>query len=402
MGKLVRWILFLVVLVIFTSGAIAVYTVFVKPDRKAAVPSFRGNSVLDATAEAEKLGLVVQVEPVASTLSEGRVLAQSPEAGQQLRKGQVIVLQISRGGKLHAVPDVRGKTLEKAQEEIKAQGFAAGDVVRINNAGSQAGTVIAQSPAAPANTVAGRKIDLLIQDGAGIATDVTVPDVNRKSEKEARSILAEAGVKVQAVDKVYSPLLSEGTAIETRPVAGSRIKPDQGVILKLATQRRPAGFMEADTKTAQGTQANTSVRRVTNAAPTQTEEPKTQTAQTPRSTKASLAAREDDVFIGDSSTPAPARTVAQNQPAAQTRPAAQPQQVQASEGSKTARIRYQVPPIAKPMNLRIEITDPSGKRDVLNRQVRSGESINTSAKYTQECVISIYLGGESVWQEKQR
>ena len=54
------------------------------------------------------------------------------------------------------------------------------------------------------------------------------------------------------------------------------------------------------------------------------------------------------------------------------------------------------------MNLRVEITDPSGKRDVLNRQVKAGDSINTTAKYSQECLITIYLGGESVWQEKQR
>ena len=71
-------------------------------------------------------------------------------------------------------------------------------------------------------------------------------------------------------------------------------------------------------------------------------------------------------------------------------------------GSKTAKIRYVVPPIARPMDLRIEITDPSGKREIMNRQVRSGESINTTAKYSQECMISIYLGGESVWQERQR
>ena len=54
------------------------------------------------------------------------------------------------------------------------------------------------------------------------------------------------------------------------------------------------------------------------------------------------------------------------------------------------------------MELRIELTDPAGKRTVMNRQVRSGESISTTASYTQECMISIYLGGEFVWQERQR
>ena len=54
------------------------------------------------------------------------------------------------------------------------------------------------------------------------------------------------------------------------------------------------------------------------------------------------------------------------------------------------------------LNLRIELTDPSGKRDVLNRPARSGESVSIEAPYTQECVVSIYLGGDFVWQEKHR
>ncbi len=53
------------------------------------------------------------------------------------------------------------------------------------------------------------------------------------------------------------------------------------------------------------------------------------------------------------------------------------------------------------MNLRIEVTDPSGKREIMNRQVRSGESISAAARYSNECIVTIYLGGESVWQERK-
>lgn len=409
-GGVVLWTLFIVVMIIFTSGAVAVYTVFLKPSNSTKVPLFRERPITEAVAEAESLGLIVQVEPVASSLPEGRVLAQSPEAGEELRKGQVIVLQVAGGGELHAIPNVTGKTLAKAQDEIKSQGFSLGDVIRINQPNAKPGTVIAQSPSAPAKVASGRRIDLLVQEGTPAEEVVTIPDVNRMTEQEARSVIEGAGLKVQAVDRVYSPLLPEGLAIETRPGAGGAIRAGQGVILKLATQRRPAGFMDADTTTTtnkNGTATRASSQQTT----TQPAKAATTTpAQNPARPVTVSVAGQEDVFIGDDYAGSPTKpgtgTTASRQtstPASTQTPAQTPTQTPASSGgSKTARIRYTVPPIVRPMTLRIELTDPAGKRDVLNRQVRSGETINTTARYSQECVISIYLDNEFVWQERQK
>ena len=432
-GGIISLVIFMVVVTIFASGAIAFYTIFMKPENKSQVPQFVGNTTVEAVAEAERLGLVVQIESVASTMPEGRVLAQSPKAGEELRKGQVVLLQVSQGGELHPIPDVQGKTLAKAQEEIKNQGFSLGDVIKINEPNVKAGTVIAQSPATPANVASGRKIDLLVQAGTAQAENITIPDVNRMTEEEARNVLEAGGVKVQAVDRVYSPLLPEGLAIETRPGAGTLIKPGQGVILKLATQRRPAGYSDVDNKRDTSTRqtANGTVTAPRNTA-SKTQEPaeKTTTAQNQNNNRGVSvpAGGEDDVFIGDDydisalkttaaqkSSTAPAPSANSN-----SRPAAAPanntQQTQTQKpqstpaaasapstgGSKTARIRYPVPPLARPMELKIEVTDPNGKREVMNRQVRGGENISTTTTYSQECVINIYLGGEFVWQERQR
>ena len=432
-GGIIGLIVFLVVVTIFASGAIAVYTIFLKPEGKSEVPNFVGSSRADAVSESERLGLVIQFEPVASTMPEGRVIAQSPQPGQELRRGQVVLLHVSQGGELHPVPDVKGKTLAKAQEEIKAQGFLLGDVIKINEPDAKAGTVIAQSPASPANVASGRKIDLLVQAGTAQPEGVTVPDVNRMTEEEARNVLETAGVRVQAVDRVYSPLLPEGLAIETKPGAGTSMRTGQGVILKLATQRRPAGYSDADSKTSTRQTANGTVTTPRNTA-SKTQEPaatqttaSTQNSDSNNNRNVSVnVGGEDEVFIGDdydvsaltrtaqtsrpsatasntgrsasTNTSTPASSPATSQPAQQpSTPAAT-----SSGGSKTARIRYPVPPLAKPMDLKIEITDPNGRREVMNRQVRGGENINTTASYSQECVISIYLGGEFVWQEKQR
>ena len=412
-GGIVLTTIFFVAAIIFASGAIAVYTVFMKPEGKSQVPNFRDSSIVDAVAEAEKLGLVVQLEPVASTIAEGRVLAQTPEPGTELRKGLVVVLQVSKGGELHDVPDVKGMTVTDAQAEIKAQGFTMGDVVKVREPKFKPGEVIAQSPSSPAKAAAGRKIDLLVQDGADANGVITVPDVNRMTEKEAREVLTAAGLKVQGVDRVYSPLLPEGLAIETRPGAGSVLRAGQGVILKLATQRRPAGYMGADSKvttTENGTARRVSSQRDTDNNPASKTQPSKTTAQTPPQKTPEPPKNDEEEFVGQDDytamTPSPQKTSSTppaNTPSTPpaTTPAPSTPPATSSGGTKTAKIRYPVPPIGRPMNLRIEVVDPSGKRDILSRQVKGGETISATANYTQECIITVYLGGEAVWNDKR-
>jgi serine/threonine-protein kinase len=72
------------------------------------------------------------------------------------------------------------------------------------------------------------------------------------------------------------------------------------------------------------------------------------------------------------------------------------------EEVKTARIRYQVPPLARPMSLRVEIIDDKGTRTLLDRQARSGEYVELEAEYVGEAAVTIYLGGEFVWQDRYR
>ena len=370
-----------------------------------------GRSVVEAVSLAENLGLVVQVEPVGGSLPEGMVLAQSPEAGIELRKGQVVILQVSRGGKLHPVPDLSGKNLIAAQNLIKESGFTVGDVIKIREGNLSGGTVIAYSPSAPANIISGRKIDLLVQEGGN--SEILIPDASRLDESEARKLLGTNGIQVTGVERVYSPLVPEGLVIESKPAAGSAIKLGQGVILKLATQKRPAGYIgdedinnknnsSANNNNANNTKQNnnnnnSSVRRVNIQTPAQNNNAQ---EKKPEPTPEKI----------------PAKTQTQTQVKTQTQqnaqnnndnnnnniPPAQDAKAPAATGNKTVNIRYQVPPLTSPMSLKIELTDPKGTRTILNRQARSGESINIPANYSQECMISIYLGGTPVWQEKHK
>ena len=97
MGKIFRWAVVLVLLVILISGSVAFYTVFFG-GKDLVIPPLREMSVLDAVDEAERLGLAVKIEQVDSSIPSGTVLAQWPEPGTKVRKDKSIILKVSKGG----------------------------------------------------------------------------------------------------------------------------------------------------------------------------------------------------------------------------------------------------------------------------------------------------------------
>ena len=98
--------------------------------------------------------------------------------------------------------------------------------------------------------------------------------------------------------------------------------------------------------------------------------------------------------------PAQTKQVSAQSSALPPPPASQAQSVNLPAGSKLAKIRYQVPPLTQPLNLKIEMVDPSGKKVLLDRDAKSGESVSLDTSYSKECIVTISLGGSFVWQER--
>ncbi|GHV43989.1 penicillin-binding protein [Synergistales bacterium] len=397
MDKMFRWTLLIVVFVIFASGVVAVYTIFFRraPD-DVQMPLMRERSILDAQADAERLGLTVKIEQVASSLPPGRVLAQSPEAGVRLSKNKTIILQVSRGGARRAVPDVRNLNIARAQTVIREQGFDVGDVIYIKDDSHAGGLVIAQNPAAPANVPSNKKVDLLVSQG-GVNADgnIIVPDVAQMNEREAKELLASSGFKVPAVDYVYSPNDAEGKVIGTRPVAGAQVRVGDGIRLKVATTRRPDGAPDV---------AVTPVQTPAQTPP----------QPTPGQVRVDIPGR-DPIIVGSVPSVIQNPTLQNTGPAPTPQPTVQPQPAPvpapptpqppanlAPISGKIAHIRYPVPPLARPLRLKIELTDPSGTKVLVDRDAKSGERVELDAQYSKECVVTIYLGGDFVWQDSYK
>jgi len=410
MGKIFRWTLLLVVLVIFASGSVAFYTVFFSTSEEITMPSLRNMSLLDAEREARRLGLTVKAEPVVSSLPQWQVVAQSPEAGIKVRSDRTIILKVSRGGVRRSIPDVRKLPASEAQNVLQEQGFEIGDVIYIKDDSRPGGTVIAQSPSSPANIPSDKKVDLLVsQGGASADGRLVIPDVAGMAERRARELLTASGFKIAVVDTVYSPNDTDGHVIGTRPAGGTMARAGDGIRLRVATNKRPDGIPERPGPAAQG-QVQAQAQTTTPGASPQVVvtvpgHGNILIGNDPPLPSSQVKAVDTNISVFDQPRQ-PASPQATPQPQQQT---AQPQQRQPGGnqqanlqpvGGKIAKIRYQVPPLARPLRLKIELMDPSGTKVLLERDARSGEYVALDAPYSKECVVMIYLGNQFVWQDR--
>ncbi|MDE8685436.1 PASTA domain-containing protein, partial [Adlercreutzia rubneri] len=97
------------------KGATITLTIAVGPDTLDA-PNFKNMTMDDARQAAEDAGLkVVEAESKYSEdVAEGKIISQSPAAGDPVKPGTTIEVVTSRGRELTTVPNVIGMTEEQA------------------------------------------------------------------------------------------------------------------------------------------------------------------------------------------------------------------------------------------------------------------------------------------------
>jgi len=86
------------------------------------------------------------------TVPNGEVIAQAPVAGSSVAPGTQVLFQVSEGkapadATMVKVPDLMGMTADQAEDAVKAIGLD-DDIVEIEYADADAGTVFGQLPAA--------------------------------------------------------------------------------------------------------------------------------------------------------------------------------------------------------------------------------------------------------------
>jgi len=212
----------------------------VEPESKeAVVPDLKGLSLMDASRKLREIGLAVGTieSKEDASIPAGRVLAQSPKAGEKIERGSKIAVTIAKKGvkATFEVPDVVGKTREEAEKTVREAGFIPGAVSFASAPeGKAVGTVLSQNPVA--GTRVARKGTIALTVAREPGTKVKIPGLLGLPRERAEALLKEAGLVTGAVFDEPHEDEKKGTVLKQTPEAGTEVDPGTRVDLVVASE----------------------------------------------------------------------------------------------------------------------------------------------------------------------
>jgi beta-lactam-binding protein with PASTA domain len=181
------------------------------------VPDVRGRSATDALTALAKLGLNPRITRVFSSNQPDTVTGQNPAPGDQVVTGTDVRINVSRGAKPIAVPDVTGQPYANAESALRAQGFV---VTRADVQSDTAakGVVVAEDPPPGTQVAKGSKVTLSVSKGP---STTTVPDVTGQSQALAESLLGSSGLTPAVIYTAVTDPSQDGIVLSQDPIGGS-------------------------------------------------------------------------------------------------------------------------------------------------------------------------------------
>ncbi len=194
-SNVVWWVMTAVVTMVVLYGLyVGSVSIYEKVVNSATVDSYAGYDVATAKREVQRIGLKPEVMEINhSTISAGTVIMQAPQEDTVLRKGDVVVLTVSKGPASQTVPKVVNLTTGDAATVLKSYGLTLSVVERVVSKSQAAGFIISQSPAEGDQCQPGDIVEVVVSGGIAY-----VPRVAGRQLSEARELITAAGLTVDA------------------------------------------------------------------------------------------------------------------------------------------------------------------------------------------------------------
>jgi eukaryotic-like serine/threonine-protein kinase len=231
-----RWLLAtLIVLGLLAASAAGGYLLW---DRVLApvtpIPAVVGAASDVAVDRLEEAGFVVRVaneRPHHLEVPADHVLDQSPTG--EARRGASIVLTVSAGPRQVEVPDVVGEPAEEATAAVSEAGLVPVTSEEYDEE-VPAGIVLSADPRPGEVLDETSEVALVISRGP---RPIEVADVRGRSLDEATTVLREAGLELEVVDRRYDDATAAGTVLSQDPAPGSVLR--RGDTVQVTVSRGP-------------------------------------------------------------------------------------------------------------------------------------------------------------------
>ena len=399
MSKTYRWVIIIAFAVIMICGYFAFKTVFME-NKDIIVPSVVGTQLIDAVDMLQSRGLFAKVDKIDSPERADTVISQNIPEGTRVAKGKALLIKVSKGGALVPIPDVRGMKFEEGIKRLNEAGFKVDKVMRVTDKLKPAGSIIAQNPAAPQTVAANAMVSLIVSLGSDReGSFVLVPDLIGLDVESATKAIEKSELSVGATTEAPSKTAAVGKVLSTSPRKGASVPAGTAINLTVARTLTEAEALDAQLPTdSQNKEREEVVRKIVIKESTPVKIPlKGDQAVSPdkglvvKKTEEGAAVELIPVSQADKDKVTKAEEKKSDE---STSPAVK------STQKKTAKIRYQTPPLSKPLALKIEMKDSSGTRIIKESTAKSGEYISLDVPYTGEATVMITLGGDLVWRDQ--
>lgn len=167
----------------------------------------------------------------------GKVIIQTPKAGEIVKEGRNIYLVISGGVSYVDVPRLIGKSLRDAKLNLERLGLKLGriDEVPSNN---PADMIIAQEIQPGTKVKKGEVVNISVSLGE-VEGNIEVPNLIGKSLNEAQMILSNSGLISGRINYQPSFTLLPNTVIDQYPSPGQKLKAGDKVDLFVSKDSEP-------------------------------------------------------------------------------------------------------------------------------------------------------------------
>ncbi len=190
-----------------------------------------GFSYEQARATLEQQGFIVnKSESYSNEVPKGLVIKQSPSAERKVTKGTAVALVVSLGEDKVRVPNVIGRTLDEAKEDLLEAGISVGTVEEEYNVTIGAGLVCYQSFAVGSYIEKSQTVSLRISKGAEPASYSYTASIEAPTVDEAPQYNSGDVVDVSLVTSEGKILLSTSTSTFPISVDYSGISVPTGTI----------------------------------------------------------------------------------------------------------------------------------------------------------------------------
>jgi eukaryotic-like serine/threonine-protein kinase len=237
------WLLLLLLLV---AGGLAAAYLLTRDDdgSETRVPNVVGEPLAAAIRELGQRGYPADVRERVSTTEIGRVVAQGPDAGTKLDRGEQVAILVARGRTTLQVPKVVGLPVAEAFERLQAKGLRGRAEPATTIAGTQPpGIVVRQSPASFERAPRGSIVVLGVSRGP---SRVAVPSLEGLTQSEASAALARVGLRPNVVRVPASE--PRDTVVAQQPAAGVRRPKGSIVRINVSKGQAPATTTSQSTR----------------------------------------------------------------------------------------------------------------------------------------------------------